>query len=469
MKRAKPFYLTIASCLIGAAAFTSCWQDRSGEYYALVGAQNWIYTTMQQDYLYYRDLPEESELNFFQKPAEFLKSVVSEKDGKNGATYSHIDSVSTADTRALSERPTFGFEVALLQTTQNDYVMQVLYTQPGSPAEEAGLKRGDLIIGADDAAIRPDDYTEYVARPTRAHTFLLGTYHAETSRIDTLGRVEMPAPRLVEMHNLLKTSLLDTGTRRAAYILYNEFGQDDDIAQWQALYSRLAAAQPDDIILDLRYNPGGYVSTAQAVATLLAPPDALGRTMLSMTGNDKSGEPRTYTFDAALLPGGSAPGYRNLYVITSGQTASASEIVINCLAPYMAGRLYQVGQATFGKNVAQSLYTDDRYSELELWLTTYYLSNAEGYKDYDAEGLPPDYPCSEAYGLPLGELGTETDPLLRPVLVHMATGAFPAVETVTRTPPTPPMLVVRTSIADKAKAARIVPAREVPSDNLTGK
>ena len=123
-------------------ATTSCWQDRSGEYYALVGSKNWIYTTMQEYYLYYQDLPEESELDFFQKPAEFLSSVVSEKDGKNGVTYSHIDSIKTADTRSLSESPTFGFEAVMLQTQQGSYAMQVLYTQPQSPAEEAGLKRG---------------------------------------------------------------------------------------------------------------------------------------------------------------------------------------------------------------------------------------------------------------------------------------------------------------------------------------
>ena len=161
-------------------ATTSCWQDRSGEYYALVGSKNWIYTTMQEYYLYYQDLPKESELDFFQKPAEFLSSVVSEKDGKNGVTYSHIDSIKTADTRSLSESPTFGFEAVMLQTQQGSYAMQVLYTQPQSPAEEAGLKRGDLIIGADNTEISSGDYSKYVTNPTTAHSFILGNYNAET-------------------------------------------------------------------------------------------------------------------------------------------------------------------------------------------------------------------------------------------------------------------------------------------------
>ena len=171
--------------------------------------------------------------------------------------------------------------------------------------------------------------------------------------------------------------------------------------------------------------------------------------MLTMTGNDKLGKAETYTFDANLLPGGSALSYQNLYVITSGNTASASEIIINCLRPYMTGNLYQVGQATFGKNVAQALYTNDQYPQLELWLTTYYLSNSEGYKDYDAEGLPADYTQSESYG----------------GLVRMATGSFPSTETTTRTLASPRMLIVKNSVADKVKTARITsPYKALPND-----
>ncbi len=457
MKRTTSFYL-ITGCLTLLSVFASCWQDRSGEYYALVGSKSWIYTTMQEYYLYYQDVPEESELDFFQKPAEFLSAAASEKDGKNGVLYSHIDSVKTASTRTLSDSPTFGFEAVMLQTPQGEYALQVLYTQPQSPAEEAGLKRGDLIIGADSMEISSSDYTKYVTNPTAAHLFTLGSYNAESEQIDTIGTVQMPAPRIIEIQNLLKTSLINTGNRKAAYILYNEFGEDE-IPQWQSLYSQLAAAQPDDIILDLRYNPGGYVSTAQVVGTLLAPQSALGQTMLYMTGNDKLNLTETYTFDTNLLPGGSTLSYQNLYVITSGNTASASEIIINCLRPYMTGNLYQVGEATFGKNVAQALYTNDQYPQLKFWLTTYYLSNADGYKDYDVEGLPADYTQSEPYGGNLGELGTETDPLMQPILAHMATGSFPAAEAAaTRITASPRMLVVRNSVEEKQKTARVTPS-----------
>ena len=113
------------------------------------------------------------------------------------------------------------------------------------------------------------------------------------------------------------------------------------------MFVEIAARQPNDIILDLRYNPGGYVSTSQLLSTLLAPQNAMGQTFLNMTYNDKIAKTESYLFEPSLIPGGTPLAYENLYIITSNNTASASEIVINCLRPYLKERLLQVGTATF--------------------------------------------------------------------------------------------------------------------------
>ena len=442
--------------LTALLACVSCGQDRSGEYYALISSKNWIYDVMQEYYLYYEDLPAEEELDFFLSPQEFLSAAASERDRKNGVLYSHVDSVkTTAASRALSEAPTYGYEAVLLQAENGDYALQVLYIQPESPAEEAGLKRGDIIIAANGESIQSDDYAAYVTQPTSACTFTLGTYDFELAQMDSTGTVEMPAPRLVEEHNLLKAVRFSTGNRTAAYILYNSFGEEEDITQWQNLYTQLAAARPDDIILDLRYNPGGYVNTAQTVGTMLAPAEASGQTMFTMTSNDKLNLKDTYLFDPALLPGSTTLSYDNLYIITGTNTASASEIVINSLRPYMSGRIYQVGEPTFGKNVAQALYTSEEHPSLELWLTTFSLTNAEGFGDYAEEGLLPDFQLSEPYGNPLGELGTADDLLMQPILIRMTTGAFPTIDTATRgMTGHRGMRIIGSSIADKPKLAR---------------
>lgn len=449
MKRTA-FYRLIYGTVI-SLTLMACGEDRSGEYYALIASKTWIYETMQQNYLFYEDIPAEESLDFFQTPENFLKNAASSRDQKNGTLFSHIDSVNVS--RALSSSPTFGYEAALIRTGSGDYAIRVLYTQPGSPAEEAGLKRGDWIIAANNKKIGSGDYSKYVSAPTQSYTFTLGNYNGEG--FDTLGVTEIPAPRYIEETNLMKTSFITAGNRTAAYILYNSFGADDT-ETLQNMFVEIAARQPNDIILDLRYNPGGYVSTSQLLSTLLAPQNAMGQTFLNMTYNDKIAKTESYLFEPSLIPGGTPLAYENLYIITSNNTASASEIVINCLRPYLKERLLQVGTATFGKNVAQSLFTDEQSPQLELWLTTAYLSNAEGFQDYFDNGLQPDYELAENYAGKLGELGTAEDMLLAPVFTRMATGSFPAGEDAATetTRSNPNVEVTHCSISKKPKLAK---------------
>ena len=415
----------ILGALVAAALVSSCGEDRSGEYYALITTQTWMYETMQQEYLYYQDMPEENKLDFFKKPSEFLSSVVSQKDKKSGSTFSHIDSVYVTS-RAASQTPTFGFEGSMVRASNGSYGIRVLYVQENSPAKEVGLERGSLIIAANNKKINSSDLF-YITAPEEAYLFTLGKFN-ETG-FDTLQTVQMPAPRIVENENLYKWNIFEVNGKNVAYILYNEFG-DNDTQNLSNMFSQLSGQTINDIVLDLRYNPGGYVNTAQLISTNLAPQEAIGNVFLKMTHNDKINRTDILNFEPGLLAGAASLNYENLYIITSSNTASASEIVINCLKPYMAGRLIQVGTATFGKNVAQQLYTDEVQAPmLEFWLTNSLLSNAEDNSDYYTNGLLPDYEISENLKGELGELGTAQDSLMIPILKHIETGSFPTAET----------------------------------------
>lgn len=408
-----------------SALVSSCGEDRSGEYYALITTQTWMYETMQQEYLYYQDIPEKKSLNFFNKPSDFLNSMVSSKDKKSGSTFSHIDSVFVT-TRSTSTTPTFGFEGTMVRAENGSYGIRVLYTQENSPAEEVGLKRGDLIIAANNKKINSSDLF-YITSPKEAYLFTMGKLNERG--FDTLQTVQMPSPRIVENKNIYKSDIMEIAGKRVAYIMYNEFG-NNDTENLKQLFKDIAGQSVDDIILDLRYNPGGYVNIAQLVSTNLAPQEAMENVFLKMTHNDKINQTDILNFEQSLLANGSPVNYKNLYVITSSNTASASEIVINCLRPYMAGRLIQVGTATFGKNVAQQLYTDEEKAPmLEFWMTNSLLSNAEDFSDYYTSGLKPDYEKAENFKGELGELGTAQDSLMIPIIKHIETGSFPTTET----------------------------------------
>lgn len=425
MYKMKKIISGIMGGLAISALVSSCGEDRSGEYYALITTQTWMYETMQQEYLYYQDIPEKKSLNFFNKPSDFLNSMVSSKDKKSGSTFSHIDSVFVT-TRSTSTTPTFGFEGTMVRAENGSYGIRVLYTQENSPAEEVGLKRGDLIIAANNKKINSSDLF-YITSPKEAYLFTMGKLNERG--FDTLQTVQMPSPRIVENKNIYKSDIMEIGGKRVAYIMYNEFG-NNDAENLKQLFKDIAGQSVDDIILDLRYNPGGYVNIAQLVSTNLAPQEAMGSVFLKMTHNDKINQTDILNFEQSLLANGSPVNYKNLYVITSSNTASASEIVINCLRPYIAGRLIQVGTATFGKNVAQQLYTDEAKAPmLEFWMTNSLLSNAEDFSDYYTNGLNPDYEIAENFKGELGELGTAQDSLMIPIIKHIETGSFPTTET----------------------------------------
>lgn len=421
----------IYGCLALMGLLSSCGEDRSGEYYALIATKTWIYEAMQENYLFYEDIPAEEKLDFFKKPADFLASAASSKDQKGGYVFSHVDSVLTTS-RATSTYPCFGFEAALVRELN---ALRVLYVQPNSPAKEAGLKRGDWIIAIDSQKISISNYSTYITHPTKAHRFTLGKYNPYPENVDdpefnyvefdTLGVVQMPEPRYVEEQDVLKYGIISSGNRKAFYLLYNEFGEDTKALK--EVLSQLGGQQFDDFILDLRYNPGGYVNTAHELGSALAPATAMGQPFLHMIYNDKINKTETLNLEASPLTGGVNLSYENLYVLTSENTASASEIIINCLKPYMEGRLFQVGTATYGKNVAQQLFTSEEAPGIELWLTTTYLSNSQGYYDYFQKGLSPDFKIEENYEAELGDFGSAEDQLMQPVLYRMENGSFPVV------------------------------------------
>ena len=299
--------LGILGGLTTAALISSCGVDRSGEYYALINTQTWMYETMEREYLYYQDLPDRNSLNFFKSPSEFLTTVVSAQDKKSGTTFSHIDSVYV--TRSASTTPTFGFEGTIVRAENGSYGIRVLYTQENSPADEVGLKRGDLIIAANNKKINSSDLF-YITSPKEAYLFTMGKLNG--TGFDTLQTVQMPAPRIVENNNLYKSEITERGGKKVAYIMYNEFG-NNDTEKLNQLFKNIAGQNINDIILDLRYNPGGYVTTAQMISTNLAPQEALGNTFLKMTHNDIINKTDILNFEQSMLANGSPINYENLY------------------------------------------------------------------------------------------------------------------------------------------------------------
>ena len=217
--------------------------------------------------------------------------------------------------------------------TGGDY-LTIISAMPGSPAERAGLKTGDAVVkvnGEDVTGIDPSVVLKSVKGPA-------GTSVTVTiQRPDVAETFEVTITReKIELQSVTSEIIEED----IAYIALSTFGETTT-AELRAALQDLLAQNPKGMILDLRYNSGGYLNTAIEVVSEFIPE---GVVMYEEQGN---GEEITYT----AQPGGLATEIPLVVLVNEG-SASASEITAGAIQDYERGIL--VGVTTYGKGSVQN-------------------------------------------------------------------------------------------------------------------
>ena len=225
------------------------------------------------------------------------------------------------------------------------------------------------------------------------------------------------------------------GGRRVGYIQFNDHAsgaQDELISDFRAL--RDAGVQ--DIVLDLRFNSGGFLYIAQSTASMVTGPANNGRVFEQLQYNDKRGPETaastlnfigTVQFPETRYPAGTELPQLNLpraYVLSSGATCSASESIINSLRGIDV-QVIQVGSTTCGKPYG---FHQKNNCGLAFFPIEFKGSNAKGFGDYTT-GFAPT--CAVADN-PNVFAGSSSDPLLNAALYHADNGSCPALATALR-------------------------------------
>ncbi len=184
-----------------------------------------------------------------------------------------------------------------------------------------------------------------------------------------------------------------------------------------SVFSDFAAAGVTDVIIDMRYNGGGLVRTAELLGDYLgsvANPGAI----FSRTEFNADRAPSNNSIDLFANPAiSNGLNTSRFIVIASSSTASASELVTNSLIPY--ADVWIVGENTFGKPVGQ---VGIEFCEKILRPTSFRTTNALGDGDY-FDGLPVDCPAADDLDIPVGDAN---DPNVVAALSVSTTGACPA-------------------------------------------
>ena len=304
-----------------------------------------------------------------------------------------------------------GMDYALAQIETGEIVGYVRYVFPNSDAEKKGVKRGDFFLSVDGQRLTTTNYQQLLFNQKNSLTF--GFFKVVNKQIVPTESKTLSQLPLQEDPILLHKTLSRSG-KKIGYLVYNSFVSKYD-KQLNEVFGKFKSDGISDLVLDLRYNSGGSVQTAIYLASMIKGTDTQ-KIFVKQTSNKKMANywKREYNFENNIsgtpihsldLP--------KIYILTSKHTASASELIINGLKPYLT--VIQIGDKTVGKNLASITLKDKtKGSKWAMQPIVLRSENAAGFGHYET-GLVPNFEIKEDVRN-LGTLGDENEPLLAKAL-----------------------------------------------------
>lgn len=305
----------------------------SVEQCSVADINRWIDARMRDDYLYYDQVPVVN-LDDYTDPAKLVADLRVDPD-----TYSSV--VDQQRNVQLIENSTvtrFGFWVR----RAGDGVYRFADVSGNSPMQKAGVERGDKLLavnGVDYETLTREQYQEFVAgEPEESLTAVFTIQKPGAAAID----IE------VTKQSYIETTVREYGTYaqtddQVAYLRVDAFRGTTPEELDEAM-ANLAAQNISELILDLRYNGGGFTRTARQLASQIAGDAFAGQVYSTMQFNDKYSQ---NNIELLIERQNVSLGLSRLFVLTTAATASASELLINGLAPLID--VVVIGDQTTGK------------------------------------------------------------------------------------------------------------------------
>lgn len=304
----------------------------------------------------------------------------------------------------------FGFSWRFEDQAQTDF--RVTRTFAGSPAETGGLVRGDQVLTLNTRSVADIVANEGISAFFDAND----TVDFEIQPLAGGVFVSSITKDIVTINPVPQWRIIDEGNgRMVGYLELSQFISTAS-ADLDAAFAAFNGANVTEIILDLRYNGGGLVSTAELLGDLLGGFVADGLIFSSTEFNADRASNNGVTLFSNIV--NRSPNLSQLIVIATRGTASASELVTNSMIPHVNVAI--VGDRTFGKPVGQ---IGIEFCDKILRPTAFRLANADGDGDY-FDGLPVDCPAADDLSVAVGDA---SDPNVVAALGYLETGACPVI------------------------------------------
>ncbi len=431
MKLLKHFLLL----LVLSSIYTGCFDDNDDvpKIASTLDINDFIWRGMNVFYLYEADVPDLADNRFAsdQEYTDFLNGF-STPEAIFNALQSDIDEFSFLVDDYVALEQAFdgvtrnnGMEYGLMRYPNNptNVFGYVRYILPNSDAKAKGLKRGDIFNTVDGTQITDQNFSQLLAPDT--YSIGLATFDG-TTVTPTNTSVSLTKVQYTE-NPVYITKTIDVGGIPVGYLMYNAFTADFD-AQLNAAFAQFKSSQVTDLILDVRYNGGGSVESAIDLSSMITG-QFNGEVFTTEEWNadlqDQFGETNLFKNQIRTGEAINSLNLSRVYILTTRSSASASELVINGLNPYI--QVIKVGSTTRGKfQASRTVYDTNNFGRggAELAGHTYAMQplvlksiNSEGFTDY-FNGFAPDVLIEEDFSN-LGVLGNPDEPLVKAAIDHI--------------------------------------------------
>lgn len=414
----KSTYLSLLIALV-VAMFTSCGEDRTHEYYDLTEENQWIYSQMQEVYLWRDKLKEPSRNVFFSKPSKFFSTILYSGDKVSYFT----DTIS-----AGSYGVTFTIMRDPIGVRPSKVYALALMVEPGSPADIAGVKRGTWISSVGGYAFTTTKYSMLQSGGNTNIVTEFIEFDDETQEYyweagDTL---QMEASVNYTEQALYLDSIYAVREKKIGYLVLNNFDGEEFTQHTQDALQRFAQENIDEVVIDLRYCNGGSIANATSLASSFVPGELHGTPFCMLADTDNEIDTTyCYTEQQVTLDG------TKLYVIIGNLTTGVAELFATALNKSLP--MYDL--LTFGAKSAGANVMTEKF-ESPYGFSINPATNMVLLADSTLlQAMTPDYEVNELQQpVQIHKLGSEQEYMLFNIFYHSSNGMLPGEKSSAETP-----------------------------------
>lgn len=389
---------------------------------------SFIYQVMKSCYLWTDQIPELDRQYETDPKAYFRKILVTED----------YFSLITDDLESLLNstegiEKTFGYSLAYQWANEAQTSVRAIveYVYPDSPASLAGIQRGDIIVSLNGQNITQANMNELITSPSAN----IGVSKYRDGKYTDPETIAL-SMAVIEQNPVHTHKIIEAGTTKVGYLFYSSYiGKFN--SSLDSVFSAFKSAGVSELILDLRYNLGGGEEAVINLCSHIAPAAVCQNKELIIQKEynaiqteyaEQEGIDDNAYFTDSLL--NSNLNLSRVFILTSNQTYSASEVTLVGLSPYMD--VIRIGERTGGKYTGMQIlpaviyigdvpFLDPIIGNWALYPIVLQYKNKNG--ENPKGGLAPHYNVSSFY-LPMEPLGDEKDPLVAQAL-ELITGSIP--------------------------------------------